>query len=544
MIIQNGAGFGRALVSSTMLRLAIWIMLVAQPVGAANQYTASAGQDAGEDPVVYISLPPEVTREMLISPNESLRGQLHEWVTLRTLSAKPQGLRATVSDGLVGDRVVVFKDHEGRAILPDLERSRSVSSLSPLSAQVTPERKEIDFTFNSSAFPWSDSEVFSLKKVLADCYPLAKKIYGEPAFNITVNIRKDPSGTTAGLYYTTLNEMVLRNADAADPVCHEMLHAFRDDNVISLSSFEEGMVRAAEVELFNRLPSYTYWNRHHSYSYDVYYEGLSKRVIGGLNGSLTMGYVSPLVRYQLSGYAWSKVFFQNWKFFVHFNAELYRMTQVDGATPHDELRLMDIARNAQPVVEGVGFRKWYRRQGVLTTNPPRGYFIYPRVNQWTVDYFARDRSGKETMQPWKSVNWEVYNHSNQYIDGGTGVTSSMGWFDYRPAIPEDYSGRIKVVLRAMSPLGEVANTSYRYIGAESGIFGIVTGALSGNMTVTPLGKRSEAVTVEVARGAFVAPSLKSLRGRFEAVFVSKRGLKVSKRFNKDRSNYFLQMRLR
>ena len=44
-------------------------------------------------------------------------------------------------------------------------------------------------------------------------------------------------------------------ADSSRPdvLCHEMLHAFRDAYMIRLSSFEEGMVRAAEIEIFNRL---------------------------------------------------------------------------------------------------------------------------------------------------------------------------------------------------------------------------------------------------------------------------------------------------
>ena len=66
-----------------------------------------------------------------------------------------------------------------------------------------------------------------------------------------------------------------------------MLHAFRDRNMIAFSSFEEGMVRAAEIEIFNRLPGYDYsMGKHHSYQYDVYYEGLNRPSIGAQNGNV------------------------------------------------------------------------------------------------------------------------------------------------------------------------------------------------------------------------------------------------------------------
>jgi hypothetical protein len=301
------------------------------------------------------------------------------------------------------------------------------------------------------------------------------------------------------------------------------------------------MTRAAEVEVFGRLGSYEYWNKYHSYTYDVYYEGLSRPKIGARNGGFFSGYISPLIRYQTSGYAWGKALLENRHFLVNFNAELYRRTAEDAATPNMEDRLIEIGAAVQPRVEGQAFARWYRRQGILRTDPGSGYFLYHRVNQWTVDYFYRDDTGRETMQTGKDVTWSVYDHLNRRLDQGSGKTSAAGWFDFQPVLPDGYRGRVKVVLSSDSPLGEVSDISFRYAGSESGGFGIIRGVNRGTLTITPLAHRLAAVLLNVTNGGFCAPTLGRFRGRFEAVFVNKDGQVLRVKFNKDRSNYFLKI---
>jgi hypothetical protein len=334
---------------------------------------------------------------------------------------------------------------------------------------------------------------------------------------------------------------VLADVSTIAPICHEMIHAFRDDDIIFLSSFEEGMTRAAEVEVLNRLPGYDYFDRNHSYTYDVYYEALNRKTIGSKQGNFFQGYVSVLLRYQLAGYAWGKLFIENPSFFSDFNKALYADVLADSSILWTESKLVRIVDKAQPRIEAEKFLSWYSQQGVLDTAPPSGYFLYQRINQFTVDFFSRDESGVETMLANAPVEWEVFDFQNTLLSSGSDPTSAYGWMGFIPSLPDAYQGRIKVVVTAMTPNGAVSDTALRAIGSEKGVFGIITDASTGEITITPVKNRALAVTVPVSNGAFFAQSLASERGRFLAVFNGANGERISMAFTKDASDYFISL---
>jgi hypothetical protein len=432
--------------------------------------------------------------------------------------------------------VVVDLDAGGRPVLPDRDAARHRPSPSPRAVT----GNALRFTFDSPGAPWSGPERDMLTRVLGDCYPVVRDIYGEPAFDHTVNVRRDPSLGFEGVYDPTHNEMRFRSAAQPDVVCHELMHAFRDDYVIGQSSFEEGMARAAEIELFDRLDAYEHsFDERHGYGYDVYYEGLDRAAIGGRGGSFFLGYASPLVRYQLAGYAWGKVLIENSGFFVDFNRALYAASAAaEGGVP--EARLVEMAATVQPAVEGAPFTSWYGRQGVLDTNPPGGYFLYQRINQLIVDYVYRDASGLEIMQPNAPFAWRVYDDRDTVLDEGDGTTNGSG-VGFIPALrmPDGYAGRLRVVASAVSPAGPIENVAYRPAGGEQGVFGVVIGSSSGTVTFSPLDDATLAVGARVERGAFSAPSLATVRGRFEATFAGDDGSIARRRFTKDASDYFV-----
>jgi hypothetical protein len=307
--------------------------------------------------------------------------------------------------------------------LPSQTHGSEIYRYNPAPAVST---KDLTFTFNSPFYPWSVEELNTLNTAIADLYPVVKTVYGEPAFNIIVNVRKDPSISFSGEYSPTTNEIVLRDASQLDVLCHEMIHAFRDDNMITINNYEEGMTRAVEVEVFDRLAAYTFWNENHSYIYDVYYDGLSRQVVGSQSGNFD--YVSPflLLRYELTGYAWAKVFFENSNFFIDFNRVLYDRTLMDPSVRADESKLLEIANSLQPSVEGKPFLTWYGQQGVLNRTPQTGYFLYQNISTLTVYYFYRDISGFETMQPGIQFSGRS-DYQDLLIDSGSDVASLFGW---------------------------------------------------------------------------------------------------------------------
>ena len=228
-------------------------------------------------------------------------------------------------------------------------------------------------------------------------YPVAKAIYGSPAYNIsTVNVRKDPTlSGVSGYYDLSANEMVLRTS-RSDALCHEMIHAFRDDNMVGLSTYEEGMTRAAEVEVFNQLPDYSHFDKHHSYTYDVYYESLNNPAVGSQNGTFSSLATLFLLRYQLAGYAWGKALIENSDFLFDFNRDFYARILVDPDVRYQEAGLLAIAAAIQPTVEGLPFQEWYapsRRaqhestQGLYPLSAKQSVYcrLFPTRFVWTGD---------------------------------------------------------------------------------------------------------------------------------------------------------------
>ena len=478
--------------------------------------------------ILYISVPKDISREDVLHPDETLKTRLRSLVRKHLTSQN-------ISPRETGDLIIIYNDHDGRPILPDLEAAKSPKG------SKGPAWNELTFTYDSPDYPWSEVELAVLRAASQELYPIIKDIYGYPAFNITVNVRKEPSLVFPGDYSPTTNEIVLRGVSQLDVFCHEMIHAFRDDNIIMLSSYEEGMTVAAEVAVLNRLNTLAFWDEHHSYPYDVYYEGLNRHVIGSPHGIFDNNSPLLLLDYQLAGYAWAKVFLENSDFFIGFNKKLYSRSLSDPTIRSTESTLLEIAETIQSTVEGKPFLAWYGQQGIFNTDPPAGYFLYQNISNFTIYYFHRNLSGIETFQPDAVIQWAVYDYKDELLDWGSDVTSSLGWISLHPMLPLDHQGRIKIVATAFTPEGMITDTTMRSIGEEKGVFGIVTDADFGSIAITPLDDDTPPVSTSVINGAFSAPSLTTAKGRFIAVFTDTTGRVFSKEFTKDSSNYFLLM---
>ena len=174
-------------------------------------------------------------------------------------------------------------------------------------------------------------------------------------------------------------------------------------------------------------------------------------------------------------------------------------------------------------------------------------FLYQRINgvvanaiSLSLDFFARQPDGIEVMQAGAPVDWAIYDHADVLLASGSGVTSANGLLPVDAILPPRPSGRIKVVANGTAPGGGATDTMLAYLGVPGGVFGIVTSADTGSVTITPL-DRGQTRTVPVVNGAFAAPDMVRLRGRFDAVFTGAGGATIARRFNKDRSDYFVRL---
>ncbi len=252
----------------SLLKRKLLIIVIMAFWSMPNLYSQQLFSSNSNDFIRYMKLPPGITKSDILLGSEVTKTALHNY-TKSVLSLSPV-------DSLTRqmDLVVVFTEQDGTPILPDMEKRNNQTQ------GINRNNNELTYTFNSPDQPWTNSEINTLNTFVTDIYPVTKNVIGNPLFNITVNVRQDSTLINyAGYYISTINEMVLWKLQ--DHVfCHESIHAFRDDYIMGLSTYEEGMTRESEVEVFNQLSNYTHSNGDfHSYTYDIYYEGLCLFII-------------------------------------------------------------------------------------------------------------------------------------------------------------------------------------------------------------------------------------------------------------------------
>lgn len=393
------------------------------------------------------------------------------------------------------------------------------------------------FTFDSPDNPWSPEDLSELGEWTDPGSPYLStllEVAGPPPRDVTINVKREPRLTSAGQYRVGL--MTLRELEL-DVFLHELSHAVHDSRMLSNQVWEEGLARATESQVLWALEEQGIdiddGDPHYDYPYDRYHDLTNTPDLGVQGGSI-WGYgnrAMSLVRYENAGYAFGKALIEDPTFVVRFNAGLFQYA--DGWVPESEL--VALAAEVKPTVEGVPFAEWHRQQGIFESNPPKGCRLFQRINQWTVDFFCRSSSGFESSQAAALVQLRGYDADGVLLFEDESVTSPLGWADFSPSL-EGYDGRVKVVATADSPTGIVSSTFYRQAAVERGVFGVVTNATVGTVTLDSPDGLFPSQTVPVEDGAFVAENLESFRGSVRLTYSGPQGA-ASRQITKAASPY-------
>ncbi len=287
----------------------------------------------------------------------------------------------------------------GQVQLPDLVRAMQDP------AQIGDPSNEIQFVFQG----FDSAQETAFRSYLDNAMPVARQIYGPPAFDITVTVILDESleEIQGGIYDVTTNEIHLAPLSGnfvEDTYILMMLvlNAFHDDLAFFYDSWEQGFIGAAATAVQvtpGVAPGYDPVDPGPFYCLSVY-EAENQPALGNSTFYPASGFSGMLVwRIAMARAAWYKCYIEDPQFFANFN-ELYYHSFTEGLQG-DVPGLKDIAASVLPAVEGMNFYDWYRRQYVLDTSIRTGSKLYTwnipleQAVALIVEHYVTDSSGNE-----------------------------------------------------------------------------------------------------------------------------------------------------
>lgn len=391
------------------------------------------------------------------------------------------------------------------------------------------------FTYGSSVSPAERAQYESWLNPSGTVMKTVQQVYGPPATNLTIEVTKETNGF-AGEYSPYGKRIAEAEAQLAVTV-HELSHATRDTRDLSESVLEEGLARAGEKEVMRLLKlqgiTEAGYDTTHEYGYDEYYDNDNVLAVGVPNGNIFVEAALTLLRYEQSGYAIGKIMMEDPQFEAQFDTKL--AARSNAAVGPGEFVTM--AAEIQPTVEGQPTTAWMNAQHIFDNFDTPGCYVFVRANQFTVDSFCIDQYSNVTMQNEAKVTLKIQGPHNEVVFKESGTTSEYGWVGFEPAL-ESTMGRLKITATAKSSQGQAKTIVYRQAGAAEGVFGVVTNAPSGTVRFSSPTESFPSVTVQVESGAFVAPTLGSVRGLVKAEYVGP-SKSVTREFAKDAAPYSL-----
>lgn len=512
-------------------------------------------------------LEPDVTRTLQTTELKAVRqSAVQQAVTAQhnigTLARAARPVRLLAQRGIIRGfprvsfpRTVVHVTPAGQIVLPDLVAAmQSGEQIGNLS-------NELKFTYSG----YDEGTKAALADYLKTAVAVAKRVYGPPAFNITVKIINDAQvqDLQGGYYDVTANEIHLAPltgnfAEDTFVLLKLVLHAFHDDAIFFFDAWEEGFAGAAALAVQTTAgvsPGYNPYDPGPFYALSVY-EAQNQPALGNSTFYPESGFGGMLVwRLAMTRAAWFKCYIEDPQFFNRFNIEYYR--QYTPALAGDTPGLKDIGASVLPQVEGQSFYEWYEQQYVLDTSIHTG----PKLFTWNiplpesvvliVEHYSTDGLGNEDPRGGQALTiyWNYDFTVSLYAEEGnvvsvpaSGEGAGEGFLiptffniggPQRITVQVDLNG-----LRAYYPY------PYGMRGFEQGennFYGAIVGAISGKIDI---GGTDTVADLAVSRGVWG----KELRGgtltpsQLTVTFKTADGEQVTRTVNAGWDSYVVLMR--
>jgi len=494
---------------------------------------------SSQNPLIYIEVPETIELKKSGKLSESNWYQLKS-ITNKTIQKKLQQLPPVDNKKL---SYVIAYTKDGKVLTPDKKMQ---------SASLKSSDHDLHFTFQSTDWPWTEEEKDSLNYYINDLYPVIKDIYGNPFFPDTINIIKDSTLYPASGYYSFYNGQIclgfhpsLTIKQKVRTLIHEIIHAFHNKHSIHFESFEEGMTRATETEVFLQAEGYDDLHlMDHSYYYDVYYDMHNREELLSPRWNLP---ALTILRYQMAGYAFAKAYYQHPEFFIRFNSEFYETLKTNPDAEGTDSILVNIMRNCWQNNGPVDFETWHSQQHILRISEYlQGDFIYRRITDmkyFNLTSFSRNDNIAEKPHTNKHIAWELYDYKDRLLDFGSEYSDNYGNISIYPDYWNGYRGRVKLLVEKNPDRHLKTSRFYGAVFPQSQypVFGIVTDQNTGNILLEKLQADKKTYSAEVINGTYAFPDIENERGIYRISYSNQHNQNASKIFIKDSTNYFVSL---
>lgn len=254
---------------------------------------------------------------------------------------------------------------------------------------------------------FTSAQIATMSSFYSKMYPILVQLYGPPAVSYTVTIVRDLRYQSSNEFFPSTDEIRMSDTFYPQLFTHELLHAFRNDYLLSsdanwqydatLSGFEEGFAQAVSYEAMNVyvqdypndsiVPGNTLWGSTYDWDYD--FQNVPE--LRGTNfWSDDGGTLLHWTRYEMAAAAIRKLNIESPGFYARFNQEYYRRINANPTTVRPtQALIVDIIQTLVPTVEGMPAATWVAKQNIFYDQNVYGYKIFHQIQDypWT-QFFA------------------------------------------------------------------------------------------------------------------------------------------------------------
>lgn len=294
----------------------------------------------------------------------------------------------------------------------------------------------------AAAAGWTSTQIATMTDFYTRMYPILLALYGPPADNYTVTLVRDLAYTRSNIFIPSTDEIRMSDSFSPQLFTHELLHAFRNDHILSsdsnwaydatLSGFEEGFAQAVSYEAMNAyvaaypadsiVAGNTLWGSSNDSNYDAQnvpeIRGTDFWSDGGGTGLYWL-------RYEMAAAAVRKINIESPGFYKAFNTEYYRRINASPTTLRSTRPvIVDIIKNLVPQIEGTPAANWIDAQNIFYSQNVYGQKIFHKIQDYPTSdvyafqnlYFTETMSCGSEWACWDGAKW-VYHRLN----GATGT---------------------------------------------------------------------------------------------------------------------------